>query len=148
MYFSASAKVHLNHSVEVEKHALIKLKPALSSKRHAPSRHECVVARLLLCFSMPALGKPVLITSTKARDCCSETSRCKMAQEPTYPQNRCGDHESQPRSCCTTSCSTLILFSPTPESFLMPLFTGHGLFTEDETVSQRLERPPIPPPRV
>src|SRR5215471_629752 len=107
-------------------------------------------ALLIVClvtFLCPELAKPNVITVTKAPDCCSEMSRCKMTNEQTS-NHQPRRHESQPGSCCTVSCSTLILFCPAPESLSTPGFDTHTFVTDDAMASARIERPPTPPPRI
>src|SRR6266481_5729965 len=88
----------------------------------------------LFAFLCPAVGKPNAITAAKPAACCSKAHTCKMADEQTSPQHKgCAGHQSQPRSCCTVSCSTLILFCPTSDAFSIPLFTGHVFSTSDAT---------------
>src|SRR6476469_4757035 len=101
----------------------------------------------LVTFLCPEVAKPNLVTVTKAPDCCSKMSRCKMTPEQTSHHDRCG-HESQPRSCCTVSCSTLILFCPASERLSTPGFDRHTFTIEDAAASARIERPPTPPPRI
>ena len=67
----------------MEKHALISIRPALSSKRHAQSGCECFVDCLSRYLSLPDGGKANMITVTKAPDCCSKMSGCKMTHEQT-----------------------------------------------------------------
>jgi len=60
-------------------------------------------ALLIVClvtFLCPEVAKPNVITVTKAPDCCSKVSGCKMTHEQTSHHNRCR-HESQTSSCCT-----------------------------------------------
>jgi hypothetical protein len=107
-------------------------------------------ALLIVClftFLCPEVAKPNVITVTKAPDCCSKMSGCKMTHEQTSRQHPCG-HESQTSSCCTVSCSTLILFCPTSERFSTPRFNGRTFAIDDATASARIERPPTPPPRI
>src|SRR6476659_7316734 len=101
----------------------------------------------LVTFLCPEAGKANMITVTKAPDCCSKMSGCKMTPEQTSHEDRCG-HKSQPLSCCTVSSSTLILFCPTTESLSTPRFNGDTFVIEDATASTRIERPPTPPPRI
>src|SRR6476660_1135999 len=101
-------------------------------------------ALLIIClttFLCPEVAKPSVITVTKAPDCCSKMPGCKMMPEQTSNQQPCR-HESQPKSCCTVSCSTLILFCPTSERFPAPRFHGQKLAIDDATASARVERPP------
>src|SRR4029077_5985430 len=145
--YSHLAKVHLNQSVEMEKHALISIRPALSSN---VMRRVGLSALLIVClgtFLCPDVAKPNVVTVTKAPDCCSKMSGCKMTPDQTSNQDPCG-HKSQPGSCCTVSCSTLILFCPISERFSSPRFNGHTLPIDDATASARIERPPTPPPRI
>jgi hypothetical protein len=115
-------------------------------------RRAGVGALLVVCvfaFLCPAIGKPNVITAAKQTACCSKAHTCKMADEQTSPQHKgCAGHQSQPRSCCTVSCSTLILFCPTPYTLSIPRFTGQVFSTDDSSASARIERPPIPPPRI
>src|SRR6188472_3531610 len=107
-------------------------------------------ALLIIClvtFLCPEVAEPNVVTVTKAPDCCSKMPRCKMTPEQKSHHDRCG-HESQPGSCCTVSCSTLILFCPTSESFSTPRFSGHAFAIDDAIASVRIERPPTPPPRI
>src|SRR6476619_1870529 len=107
-------------------------------------------ALLIVClvnFFCPEVAKPSLVTVTKARDCCSRMSQCKMTDEQKSHHDRCG-HEPQTSSCCTVSCSTLILFCPISGRFSTPRFNGHTLAINDATASARIERPPTPPPRI
>jgi hypothetical protein len=101
----------------------------------------------LVTFLCPEVAKPNVVTVTKAPDCCPKTTKCKMTDEQTSRHHPCG-HESQPRSCCTVSCSTLILFCPTSERFFTPRFNGQTLAIDDATAFARIERPPTPPPRI
>jgi hypothetical protein len=98
----------------------------------------------LLC---PQVAKPNVITATKASDCCSKTSGCKMPHEQTSRDQPCR-HESQPDSCCTVSCSILILFCPMSDKFPAPRLDGHTFAIDDAIASTRIEEPPTPPPRV
>src|SRR5215208_2127612 len=101
-------------------------------------------ALLIVClvtFLCPEVAKPNVTAITKAPDCCSKMSGCKMTHEQTSQHDRCG-HESQPSSCCTVSCSTLILFCPISARFVTPSFYSHTLAIEDATASARIERPP------
>ena len=80
-------------------------------------------ALLIICLSIflcPEVAKPTVITvtETKTHDCCSKMSGCKMMPEQTSHHRPCG-RESQPKSCCTVSCSTLILFCPISDRFLL-----------------------------
>ena len=93
----------------------------------------------LVTFLCPEVAKPNVVTVTKAPDCCSKMSGCKMTNEQTSHHDRCG-HESQPGSCCTVSCSTLILFCPISEGFSTPGFHGHTLSIDDATAFARIER--------
>jgi hypothetical protein len=107
-------------------------------------------ALLIVClvtFLCPEVAKPNVVTVTKAPDCCSKMSGCKMTHEQTSHHHPCR-HESQPSSCCTVSCSTLILFCPISDRFSTPRFNGHTLAIDDATVSARADRPPTPPPRI
>ena len=113
-------------------------------------RRAGVSALLIVClvtFLCPEVAKPNVVTVTKATDCCSKTSRCKMTPEQTSHHDRCG-HESQPSSCCTVSCSTLILFCPISDGFSAPRFNTCAFAIDDTTASARIERPPTPPPRI
>ena len=106
-------------------------------------------ALLIVClvtFLCPEVAKTNVITLTKAPDCCSKMSGCKMTDEQSSHHDSCG-HESQP-SCCTVSCSTLILFCPISDRFSAPRFNGHTFGIDDATASARIERPPTPPPRI
>src|SRR5215510_9357365 len=103
-------------------------------------------ALLIVClvtFLCPEVAKPNVITVTKASDCCSEMSRCKMTDEQTSNRQPCG-HESQPSSCCTVSCSTLILFCPVSDRFPTPRFNGRTFAIDNATAFARVERPPTP----
>src|SRR5882724_907173 len=107
-------------------------------------------ALLIVClvtFLCPEVAKPNVITVTKAPDCCSKVSGCKMTHEQTSHHNRCR-HESQTSSCCTVSCSTLVLFCPTSDGFSTPRFSGRTFAIDDAIASTRMERPPTPPPRI
>src|SRR6516165_6258311 len=95
----------------------------------------------LVAFLCPEVAKPSVIAVTKAPDCCSKMSGCKMTPEQTSNQQPCR-HESQPKSCCTVSCSTLILFCPISDRFSTPLFNGHTFAIDDAIASARVERPP------
>src|SRR5215475_8450278 len=101
----------------------------------------------LVAFLCPEVAKPNVATVTKPPDCCSEISGCKMTSEQTSHRDPCR-HESQPKSCCTVSCSTLILFCPISDRFPTPRFSGHTFAIHDATASARIERPPTPPPRL
>src|SRR5918996_5786066 len=94
----------------------------------------------LVTFLCPELAKSNVVTMTKAPDCCSKMSGCKMTQEQTSNHDRCG-HESQARSCCTVSCSTLTLLCATSERFSTPRFNGHTFAIDDATASARVDRP-------
>jgi hypothetical protein len=111
-----------------------------------------VSALLIVClfaFLCIAVGKPNVISEAKPPACCSKAHTCKMADEQTSRSHKgCAGDQSQPRGCCTVSCSTLILFCPTSNAFSIPRFTGYGFSTGDQTASARVEPPPIPPPRV
>src|SRR6516164_7125289 len=105
-------------------------------------RRAGVVALLMVClvtFLCPEVAKPNVITVTKAPDCRS-MSRCKMTDEQTSNRQPCG-HQSQPGSCCTVSCSTLILFCLTSDRFPTPRFNGQTFVINDATASSRIERP-------
>ena len=109
-------------------------------------------ALLIVCLSIflcPEVAKPTVITvtETKTHDCCSKMSGCKMMPEQTSHHRPCG-RESQPKSCCAVSCSTLILFCPISDRFPAPRFSGHTFANDDATASVRIEQPPTPPPRV
>src|SRR3954447_2081933 len=106
-----------------------------------------LVVICLVTFLCPEVAKPTVITVTKAPDCCSTMPACKMTHEQSSHHDRCR-HESQPRSCCSVSCSTLILFCPTSESLSTPRFHGHTFTIDDATASARIDRPPTPPPRI
>src|SRR4029453_17181878 len=113
-------------------------------------RRAGVSALLIVClvtFLCPEVAKPNVVTVTKAPDCCSKMSGCKMTHEQTSRHDPCR-HNSQPSSCCTVSCSTLNLFCLTVERFSTPRFDGYTFAIDDATVSERIERPPTPPPRV
>jgi hypothetical protein len=113
-------------------------------------RRAGVSALLIVClvtFLCPGVGKANMITVTKAPDCCSKMSGCKMTPEQKSHHDRCG-HESQHSSCCTVSCSTLILFCPASERLSTPGFGSHTFPIEDAAASPRIERPPTPPPRI
>jgi len=101
----------------------------------------------LVTFLCPEVVKPSVITVTKAPDCCSDMSRCKMTNEQTSNPQPC-QHESQPSSCCTVSCSTLILFCAASERLCAPGFDSHTFAIDDARASARIERPPTPPPRI
>src|SRR5258708_17277191 len=101
----------------------------------------------LVTFLCPGVAKPNVVTVPKAPDCCSKMSRCKMTHEQTSHHQPCR-HESQPSSCCTVSCSTLILFYLISDRFPTPHFSGHTFAIDDATASARIERPPTPPPRI
>src|SRR5262245_40528330 len=101
----------------------------------------------LVTFLCPEVARPNVVTVTKAPDCCSKMSACRMPSEQTSHDQPC-QHKSQPKSCCTISCSTLILFCPTSDRFLTPHFSGQAFGIDDATASTRLERPPTPPPRI
>src|SRR6266481_3858464 len=86
-------------------------------------------ALLIVClvtFLCPEVAKPSVFTVTNAPDCCYKMSGCKMMHEQPSHQHPCR-HESQPSSCCTVSCSTLILFCPISTGFPTPHFSGHTL---------------------
>jgi hypothetical protein len=103
-------------------------------------RRAGVSALLIVClvtFLCPEVAKPNLVTVTKAPDCCSKMSRCKMTPEQKSHHDRCG-HESQPGSCCTVSCSTLILFCPASERLSTPGFDSHTFAIEDAAASARI----------
>jgi hypothetical protein len=107
-------------------------------------------ALLIVClvtFLCPEVAKPNVVTVTPAPDCCSKMSGCKMTHEQPSHHQPCR-HESQPSSCCTVSCSALILFCPISSGFLTPHFSGHTFAIDDATASARIERPPTPPPRI
>ena len=70
-----------------------------------------------------------------------------MTHEQTSHHQPCR-HESQPNSCCAVSCSTLILFCPASERLSTPRFDSHTFAIDDATASERIERPPTPPPRI
>src|SRR4029450_9175387 len=113
-------------------------------------RRAGLTALLIVClvsFLCPEVAKPNVATVTKAPDCCSKMSGCKMTPEQTSHHDPCG-HKSQPKSCCTVSCSTLILFCPIPDTFPPPRFTAHPFAIHAATASARIERPPTPPPRI
>jgi len=131
----------------MEKHALISIRPALSSNAMRRAGLSALLIVCLVTFLCPTVGKANTITITKTPDCCSKMSRCKMTPEQTSHHDRCG-HESQPSSCCTVSCSTLILFCPISERFSTPRFSGHTFAIDDATASARIDRPPTPPPRI
>lgn len=76
-------------------------------------RRASLSALLIVClvtFLCPEVAKPSVFTVTKAPDCCSKMPGCKMTPEQTSHHHPCR-HESQPRSCCTVSCSAMILFA-------------------------------------
>src|SRR5213595_2113105 len=103
----------------------------------------------LFAFLCHAVGKPNVISEAKPPACCSKAHTYKMADEQTSRSHKgCAGDQSQPRSCCTVSCSTLILFCPTSNAFSIPRFTGHALSTGDAIAWARIERLPIPPPRI
>ena len=95
----------------------------------------------LVTFLCPAVGKANVATGTKAPDCCSKMSGCKMTHEQTSHHHPCG-HESQPSSCCTVSCSTLNLFCLISERFFTRRFNGRTFAIDDASASTRIERPP------
>jgi hypothetical protein len=107
-------------------------------------------ALLIVCFVTflcPEVARPNVVTVAKAPDCCSKMSGCKMTTEQTSNHQPC-QHESQPTSCCTVPCSTLILFCPISDGLPTPRFNGRTLASDDATASARIERPPTPPPRI
>jgi hypothetical protein len=113
-------------------------------------RRAGVSALLIVClvtFLCPEVAKPNVTTVTKAPDYCSKMSGCKMTDEQTSHHHP-WRHESQPRSCCTVSCSTLNLFCPASEGLSTPRFDSHTFAIDDATASARIERPPTPPPRI
>src|SRR6516164_5367708 len=113
-------------------------------------RRAGVSALLIVClvtFLCPEVAKPSVITVTKALDCCSKMSQCKMTDEQASNGQPCG-HESHPSSCCTVSCSTLILFCPVSDRFPTPRLNGRTFAIDDATAFARVERPPTPPPRI
>src|SRR5712691_6412482 len=106
-------------------------------------------ALLIVClvtFLCPEVARPNVMV-TKAPDCCSKMSGCKMTHEQTSHQHPCG-HESQPSSCCNVSCSTLILFCPVSVGFTSPRSSGRTFAIDDLTAAVGIERPPTPPPRI
>src|SRR5262249_15838509 len=116
-------------------------------------RRAGVSALLIVCvvtFLCPAIGKPIAGTETKAAAYCSQAPACKIPHEHTPAKNPCGDHESQPqpRSCCTVSCSSLILFCSASDRLSTPRFNGHTFAIDDTSPPVRMERPPTPPPRI
>src|SRR5215468_6187 len=97
-------------------------------------------ALLMVClvtFLCPEMARPSMITATKAPDCCSKVSQCKMTNEQTSNHKPCR-HESQPSSCCTLSCSTLILFCPASETLATPGFDSHTFAIDDATPPARI----------
>src|SRR5882757_6439538 len=131
----------------MEKHALISIRPALTWNVMRRGGRSALLIVCLVTFLCPTVGKANMITITKTPDCCSKMSRCKMTPEQTSHHDRFG-HESQPSSCCTVSCSTLILFCPISDGFSTPRFNGHTFAVDDATASARIERPATPPPRI
>src|SRR5262245_13757864 len=101
----------------------------------------------LVTFFCPEVAKTSVVTVAKEPDCCARMPGCKMPSQQASDDQPCR-HESQPNSCCTVSCSTLILFCPISERFSTPHFNGHTFAIDDITGSARLERPPTPPPRI
>src|SRR5438874_12833957 len=82
-------------------------------------------ALLIVClvtFLCPEVAKPNVITVTKAPDSCSKMSGCKMTDEQTSHHDSCR-HESKP-SCCTVSCSTLILSARSQTASLLRVLTA------------------------
>jgi hypothetical protein len=102
----------------------------------------------LITFLCPDVAKPSVITVTQTPDCCSKVSGCKMTPEQTSQHDRRGGDKPQPGSCCTVSCSTLILFCPISDGFSTPRFNGRAFEIDDATPFARIERPPTPPPRI
>src|SRR6266487_3087935 len=101
----------------------------------------------LSTFLCPALGKPSTFAVTKAQNCRAKMQGCTKPHEHASSHNRCAG-KSQHSSCCTNSCSTLILFCPASVGFSIPNFTGFVVFTGHATPYARFDQPPIPPPRV
>jgi hypothetical protein len=148
MSIFAPANFHLNQMVGIEK-------PALSNRRacyaHAVMHRVAASALVMVCLSTflcPALGKPSAFAMTTAQNCCAKMDGCTKPHEHASSHNGCAGEESQPSSCCTNSCSTLILFCPASVGFSIPRFTGSLVCTGNATPYARLEQPPIPPPRV
>src|ERR1041385_7258075 len=88
----------------------------------------------LVTFLCPEVAKPNVVTVRKAPDCCSKMSGCKMTPDQTAHHDRCG-HESRPKSCCTLSCSMLILFCPISDRFPSPHFNGDIFAIDDASAS-------------
>src|SRR5262245_44291409 len=86
----------------------------------------------LVTFLCPEVAKPHVVTMTKAPDCCSKMPMCKMTAEETSDGQPCR-HESQPKSCCTVSCSTLILSCPISDRFPAPSLNGRTLAIDNAT---------------
>src|ERR1700757_2728078 len=104
-------------------------------------------ALLIVCLVTFLCLEVAKVTVTKAPDCCSKMSGCKMTPKQTSHHQPCG-HESKPSSCCTVLCSTLILFCPISDGFPTPRFNGDTFAIGDAIASARIERPPTPPPRI
>src|SRR5215471_10862836 len=94
----------------------------------------------LVTFLCPEVARPHVVTITKTADCCLKMSRCKMIPEQTPDRQPC-QHESQPKNCCTVSCSTLILFCPISDGFPAPSLSSQTFAINDATASARVERP-------
>jgi hypothetical protein len=148
MYVFASANVHLTQSVEIEKHALIGIRPGLIFDVMRGAGLSVLLIVCLAAFLCPEVARPNVVTVTKAPDCCAKMSGCKMMPEQTSQHDRCGGDTSQRSSWCTISCSTRILFCPISDRFLTPRLNGHTFAIGDATASTRVEQPPIPPPRI
>src|SRR5262245_8299821 len=112
-------------------------------------RRAGVGALLVVClvtFLCPEVAKPTVVTMTKAHDCCSKMPGCKMTHQQTSAHQPYR-HESQPSSCCTVSCSTLILFCPASHACSTPRFNSRTFAIDDATAPERMEQPPTPPRR-
>jgi len=113
-------------------------------------RRAGVSALLIVClitFLCPEAAKPNVIAVTQTRDCCPKVSGCKMTPEQTSQHDRRGGDKPQPGSCCTVSCSTLILFCPISDGFPTH-FNGRTFAIDDAIPFARTERPPTPPQRI
>ena len=72
----------------MEKHALISIRPALSSNVMRRAGLSALLIVCLVTFLCPEVAKPNVVTVTKAPDCCSKMSGCKMTHEQTSHHDR------------------------------------------------------------
>src|SRR2546428_12691923 len=114
--------------------------------------HRAALAGLLLVclaiFLCPAVGKPNFVSLPQKHSCCAQKTACaKPSQQYAPSRGACGGEKSQPTDCCPIPCSALVLLCTTADRLSFPTFSAQLIFTSDTTAADRVDRPPVPPPR-